>query len=84
MHAIGVGANVDQTELSQIASTSQYVTTVADYDALDAQMAQLTAAVCDGTVTTANLLSCMSYFLAKLRLYYTTWRNEAKCKYWPE
>ncbi|XP_078669871.1 collagen alpha-6(VI) chain-like [Branchiostoma floridae x Branchiostoma belcheri] len=46
MYAIGVGGNVDQAELNQIASTSQYVTTVADFDALDAQMDAITATVC--------------------------------------
>ncbi|XP_066265125.1 uncharacterized protein [Branchiostoma lanceolatum] len=55
MHAIGVGGNVDQTELSDIASTAQYVTTVADYDALAAQMAQLTASVCDGASNECEL-----------------------------
>ncbi|CAH1252946.1 MATN1 [Branchiostoma lanceolatum] len=48
MHAIGVGGNVDQSELAAIASTAQYVNTVANFDALDAQMAQLTASVCEG------------------------------------
>ncbi|CAH1250639.1 MATN2 [Branchiostoma lanceolatum] len=55
MHAIGVGGNVDQTELNDIASTAQYVTTVADYDALAAQMAQLTASVCDGASNECEL-----------------------------